>query len=124
VSFVRLNDGPCIFFVSVTVNCGARINENCTYFESTGSEVGACKVTICRCNSNVCQVISLYRGKFHQPNVLVQIICQNQFHQQNFVKLYKYIQLELTHNFYALCCALYTGNKLSVILLTKKLLIK
>jgi len=42
---------------SVTVNCGARISENCTYFESTGSETGACKVTICRCNSNVCQVI-------------------------------------------------------------------
>ena len=38
------------------MNCGAKISENCTYFESTGSEVGACKVTVCRCNSNVCQV--------------------------------------------------------------------
>ncbi len=40
----------------VTVNCGASSNENCTYFESTGSEIGACQIEICRCNSNVCQL--------------------------------------------------------------------
>ena len=41
---------------SVTVRCGAVSSENCTYFESSGSEVGGCGVKICRCDANVCQL--------------------------------------------------------------------
>ena len=44
-------------FLTVTVRCGAQSRENCTYFESTGSEIGQCSVKICRCDTNVCQVI-------------------------------------------------------------------
>ena len=43
--------------VSVTVRCGAQISENCTYFESSGSEIGQCGVKICKCDANICQVI-------------------------------------------------------------------
>ena len=42
---------------SVTVRCGAQISENCTYFESSGSEIGQCGVKICKCDANICQVI-------------------------------------------------------------------
>ena len=44
-------------FFSVTVRCGAQISENCTYFESSGSEIGQCGVKICKCDANICQVI-------------------------------------------------------------------
>lgn len=45
--------GVCCTF---TENCGATSNENCTYFESTGSEIGACRLKICPCNDNICQL--------------------------------------------------------------------
>jgi len=45
--------GVCCTF---TVRCGAESRENCTYFESTGSEVGPCSVKICKCDENVCQL--------------------------------------------------------------------
>eukprot|EP00095_Tigriopus_kingsejongensis_P003148 snap_masked-scaffold662_size116868-processed-gene-0.8 protein:Tk03148 transcript:snap_masked-scaffold662_size116868-processed-gene-0.8-mRNA-1 annotation:"conserved hypothetical protein" len=48
-----LGYGVCCTF---TVSCGQRSNENCTYFESTGVNAGACSVKICRCNSNICQL--------------------------------------------------------------------
>ena len=39
----------CTFLV--TLNCGAEISENCTYFDS-GSNVanGGCEVKICKCS--------------------------------------------------------------------------
>ena len=37
--------GVCCTF---SVSCGASSAENCTYFESTGSESGSCSVDICR----------------------------------------------------------------------------
>ena len=56
------NSLSCLFeleiYSIVTVGCGGRSNENFTYFESSGGEIGACQMTICRCNENVCQVIN------------------------------------------------------------------
>ncbi len=32
-------------------------SENCTYFQSTGTEgAGACRVSICPCSDNICQL--------------------------------------------------------------------
>eukprot|EP00095_Tigriopus_kingsejongensis_P003561 maker-scaffold877_size102761-snap-gene-0.12 protein:Tk03561 transcript:maker-scaffold877_size102761-snap-gene-0.12-mRNA-1 annotation:"PREDICTED: uncharacterized protein LOC100161421" len=45
--------GVCCTF---TLNCGASSTENCTYFESTGGEVGACRATVCPCSDNICQL--------------------------------------------------------------------
>ncbi len=47
-----------MYLITVTARCGGTSTENCTYFESSGTESGACRVTICRCDSNVCQVIN------------------------------------------------------------------
>lgn len=41
---------------AVSANCGATSSENCTYVESQGSETGDCTVSICKCNSNICQL--------------------------------------------------------------------
>ncbi|XP_059097431.1 uncharacterized protein LOC131891786 [Tigriopus californicus] len=45
--------GVCCTF---SVGCGGTSNENCTYFESSGISSGACRVKICRCNDNICQL--------------------------------------------------------------------
>jgi len=45
--------GVCCTF---TVGCGQMSSENCTYFTSTGSEGGTCRVSICKCSSNICQL--------------------------------------------------------------------
>ena len=42
--------------ISVTLGCGGTASENCTYFESTGNEMGACRAKICPCNDNICQM--------------------------------------------------------------------
>ena len=72
-----------------------------------------------------CRLLGRHRG-FNFTNPLVQStqsVCRNQFHQQNFLQLYQYTQLEVMFNFYALISAPYTGE-LRVILLAQKLLIK
>ena len=43
-------------FYIVELTCGQTSSENCTYFVSRGSEVGSCKITICPCNDNICQI--------------------------------------------------------------------
>ncbi|XP_059097580.1 uncharacterized protein LOC131891908 [Tigriopus californicus] len=45
--------GVCCSFVG---NCGGTLSENGTYFESNGGETGACKLKICPCSDNICQV--------------------------------------------------------------------
>ena len=40
----------------VSLSCGSTISENNTYWESGGSEVGSCGVTICPCSTNICKV--------------------------------------------------------------------
>ena len=44
--------------VLVTLGCGGKIAENCTYFQSASSSqpAGQCGVTICKCSSDICQV--------------------------------------------------------------------
>ena len=42
---------------SVTLGCGGSSSENCTYFEVTGANDGACSAQICKISSDVCQVI-------------------------------------------------------------------
>ena len=54
--FYKLNQRSKFFYFSVILRCGDKSNENCTYFESTGSELGACSLKVCRCDSSVCQV--------------------------------------------------------------------
>ena len=43
-------------YLTVTIRCGETKSENCTYFEASGTESGACRVKICKCDPNVCQV--------------------------------------------------------------------
>ncbi len=45
--------GVCCTF---TIGCGGTSSENCTYFQSGGSEIGQCCATICPCGDNICQV--------------------------------------------------------------------
>lgn len=45
--------GVCCTF---TLSCGDSSAENCTYFQSTGSEIGQCSITVCPCNDNICQL--------------------------------------------------------------------
>jgi hypothetical protein len=42
--------------VSVSLNCGGSSSQNCTYFVSTGTEVGECTMSVCPCNNNICQL--------------------------------------------------------------------
>ncbi len=41
---------------SVVLGCGQSAAQNCTYVENSGAGAGSCKTTICKCNSNICQV--------------------------------------------------------------------
>ncbi len=45
-------------YIPVTLTCGEVSSENCTYFESSSPVAGACTVTICPCNNDICQVSS------------------------------------------------------------------
>lgn len=46
-----------LYYFLVNLNCGQMSSENCTYFQSsTTVAAGQCAVTICPCNSNICQV--------------------------------------------------------------------
>lgn len=44
-----------LFFL-VVFGCGRTSSQNCTYFESTGGEVGQCRFRICPCSDNICQL--------------------------------------------------------------------
>ena len=44
------------FLFTVTISCGGQASENCTYFESSGAESGACRAKVCKCSSDICQV--------------------------------------------------------------------
>ena len=48
---------PSFIWSAVSLGCGGMSSENCTYFTSgTGISAGQCRLTICRCDSNICQV--------------------------------------------------------------------
>jgi hypothetical protein len=45
---------------SVTLGCGASINENVSYFEQLATiSSGPCAASICKINANICQVFLL-----------------------------------------------------------------
>ena len=41
---------------SVQLSCGGTSSENCTYFQSDGNEIGQCRIKICPCSDNICQL--------------------------------------------------------------------
>ena len=43
--------------VPVTLGCGSSTSQNNSYVENSGAVAGACRYTICKANSNVCQVL-------------------------------------------------------------------
>lgn len=45
--------GVCCTF---TLGCGGTSSQNCTYFQSGGQEVGQCRLKICPCGDNICQL--------------------------------------------------------------------
>lgn len=45
-----------IYLISVTATCGQQFSQNCTYFDSSTVSTGSCAATICKCNTNVCQM--------------------------------------------------------------------
>lgn len=47
---------PLIILVLVQKGCGDTSSENCTYFQSSGTEVGQCRLKICPCSDNICQL--------------------------------------------------------------------
>ena len=42
--------------ISVTIGCGGSTSENCTYFEYSGSNTGACNARVCKLSSAICQI--------------------------------------------------------------------
>ena len=47
------------FFFKVSLGCGATISENNSYFVSSGSSSsGDCRIKVCQCNDDICQVHS------------------------------------------------------------------
>ena len=40
----------------VQLSCGQTSSENCTYFQSSTNEVGQCRIKICPCSDNICQL--------------------------------------------------------------------
>ena len=45
-----------MIILSVTLGCGQTSSENCTYFQSGGQEVGQCRIKICPCSDDICQL--------------------------------------------------------------------
>ena len=61
----------------VNMNCGAMSNENCTYFEASGDQIGACTASICKCDSNICQVILRHCIPVQEQKKILYWICLN-----------------------------------------------
>ena len=40
------------------MGCGASSSENCTYFEGSSLATGECTGKICKCSTDICQVIT------------------------------------------------------------------
>ena len=78
------NNFPCnnlIFLFSVVKTCGQTTSENCTYFEQSNMfTTGGCMLTVCKCNTNICQVniglLGLDNNFFNNMSVHVGI-CLN-----------------------------------------------
>ena len=44
------------FIRTVTAGCGNTFSENCTYFDSATVSAGSCVASICKCQTNICQM--------------------------------------------------------------------
>ena len=42
--------------ILVTFGCGGATSENCSHFDVTDAAPGSCKMRVCKCSSNICQV--------------------------------------------------------------------
>ena len=62
-------------YISVQLNCGQSSSENCTYFQSSGSEVGQCRIKICPCSDNICQLrLDFQNFVINQPKTTVESV--------------------------------------------------
>ena len=53
---IRLTTKGIFWHFSVQLSCGGTSSENCTYFQSDGNEIGQCRIKICPCSENICQL--------------------------------------------------------------------
>ena len=53
------------FISTVSVGCGRTSSENCTYFESSGNEVGDCTLTICKVNNRRKLAAGIASNNYH-----------------------------------------------------------
>lgn len=61
--------------LSVQKSCGDTSSENCTYFQSSGSEVGQCRIKICPCSDNICQLrLDFQNFVINQPKTTVESV--------------------------------------------------
>ena len=60
---------------SVQLGCGQSASENCTYFQSNGQEVGQCRIKVCKCNENICQIrLDFQNFIINQPKVTAESV--------------------------------------------------
>jgi len=46
----------CFNLFQVSIGCGGKSSQNCTYFQVTAASAGTCGATICKCSGDICQV--------------------------------------------------------------------
>ena len=56
IDFISIGIIQKIINISVQLTCGQTSSENCTYFQSNSAEIGQCRIKICPCNDNICQL--------------------------------------------------------------------
>eukprot|EP00093_Oithona_nana_P004330 04330.XXX_134142_132652_1 [CDS] Oithona nana genome sequencing. len=55
--------------------CGAEASENCTYFQSSGTETGQCRLKICPCSDNICQLrLDFQTFVINQPKITAESV--------------------------------------------------
>ena len=56
--YIKFKNIPILLlFFKVSLGCGATISENNSYFVSSGSSSsGDCRLKVCQCNDDICQV--------------------------------------------------------------------
>ena len=65
------------FFFKVSLGCGATISENNSYFVSSGSSSsGDCRLKVCQCNDDICQVCDFwdFHSFFPKRGIALKII--------------------------------------------------
>ena len=73
-----------VFLFLVSLRCGQQSSENCTYFQSSGTEQGACNAKICA-KPGVCQL------RLDFPKFAIGMKCLWNYHQFTIYLIYKYL---------------------------------